>query len=338
MLSIYLSLALSLSRVPGSTTEDSGLYLCDTSIDGDVCESKGMAVYVTYTNPPTRPSTFYPISPSQWNFSETNILKYLNVSSSDAPDVSPKFSGVFTPNQTGKYILQLLVQHSLSVDACSFSMGDNDFFIDADLSYSGTGESYSLSCSVSQVNKTSLCIEYNYCRRQYYFVAGEQYPIYAGARSNYTVPQTDNLWMRLTYTDPSYNNLKITDEAVAGMSGETESEDVLSSKKINVSLIGGAFAGVVIVVAIASVAAWFIIRKVTKKDKPSNSDVVDRREHSGGHNQRRSDRDSRRNGDTRRGDNRSSRHGTRAGSSRSGYESNDHRGHKTKRSKVRVGN
>ena len=232
MLSIYLSLALSLSRVPGSETEDTGLYLCDTSVEGDICESTGMAVYVTYSDPPTRPSTFYPISPSQWNFSEANILKYLGVSSSDAPNVSGKFSGVFTPTQTGSYTFQLTVQHYLSVDACISDMSDYDSFIDADLSYSGTGESYSLSCSVSSTNTTSLCIEYNYCRRKYYLVSGRQYPLFAGTRYNYTLPQTDNIWMRLVYTDPSSNTQGITDEAIAGLRGYgayTGSDSVSSS-------------------------------------------------------------------------------------------------------------
>ena len=330
MLGIYLSLALGLSRVPGSTTEDTGSYLCDTSIDGDVCESKGMAVYVTYSNPPSRPGTFYPVSPAQWDFNAANILKYLGVSSSSASSVSPKFSGVFTPSKTGMYTFKLSVQHTMSASACSLVMGDYDFFIDADLSYSGTGTSYGLSCSFNATKNGSSCIEYNYCSRQYYFVADDQYPIYAGARSNFTVPQTNNLWMALTYTDPSSNSLDITDEAVAGLSEETESEDVLSSKESSTVLIGGVCAGVVVVVVIASVAGWIVIRKATKKDKHSNSDATNHREYSGGYTQRISGLGVKEGGN-RHGSGRSSRQDSRAGSGDSSRKKKERKGRRSKK-------
>ena len=345
MLSIYLSLALSLSRVPGSTTEDSGLYLCYTSINGDVCESEGVAAYVTYTDPPTRPSTFYPISSSEWNFNEANILKYLNVSSSDAPNVSAKFSGVLTPNETDIYTFSLLARHSSSVDTCSFRIGANDLFIYIDLSYSGTGGSYSLGCSVSRVIDTAPCIQYSYCEAEYYLVAGEQYPIYAGARSNYTIQQTDNLWLGLTYWGSSSYDPTMTNGVVVGLSkdpesedvissskiSDPESEDVISSKKISVGLIGGVCAGIVFVVAIASVAAWFIIRKVTKKDKPSNSDVVDRREHGDGYLQRINGIGVKEGG-SRQGSGRSSQHDSHTINVHVGLRRKEHRGRKAKRS------
>ena len=37
------------------------MFLCDILIDGDVCNNQSMAVYVTYDDPPTRPSAFYPL-------------------------------------------------------------------------------------------------------------------------------------------------------------------------------------------------------------------------------------------------------------------------------------
>ena len=141
MLNVYLSFAFSMLRDPVSETDDPSIYLCDTSIDGDVCNEKCMAIYVTHSDPPTRPSTFYPVANTKWTFTEINNLNYLGVSSSDVPNISGKFSDVFIPSKSGTYEFRADFAHDISGGVCHF--GHKYWcsgFIEANLSYSGTGQ------------------------------------------------------------------------------------------------------------------------------------------------------------------------------------------------------
>lgn len=359
MFSIYLSLAFSLMRAPFADAEDPAMYLCETLIDGDVCDSTGMGVYVTYTTTPTRPSTFYPVSPTQWTFSKTNVLNYLGISSSDAPNISGKFSGVFTPTQTGNYNLTIAVDHTITDGVCHFTLGVCPVFLELDFSYSGTGVDNIGMCytvcdetSCSDAHKKN---SYSYADRMFYLVAGKQYPVFAGILDNYTIPQTDNLWMKITYTDPSGKTQTITDESVVGLSGysattssgSTSSGSSSSSStssgstsgnsivndgsdgdssltatdpvKTKVVIIGVACA-VVVVTVIVAVSACIIYRRKNKKDKSSGSDEFGRSKDSRDYDQQRSGREVMHDGSSRYGNDRSSRRSSRSSNSRSSRE------------------
>ena len=120
MLNAYLSFAFSMLRVPVSETDEPSIYLCDTSIDGDVCNEKGMAIYFKHSDPPTRSSTFYLVANTKWTFTETNNLNYLGVSSSDVPNISGKFCCVFIPSKSGTYEFRVDFDHDISGSACHF--------------------------------------------------------------------------------------------------------------------------------------------------------------------------------------------------------------------------
>ena len=223
MFSVYLSFAFSLWRVPGTVIEDPSMYMCDTLIEGTVCEGSGLAVYVTHDNPPTRPSTFYPISHAQWTFAESSNSGYLGVSSSDYPNISGKYSCLFTAPSTGEYTFQIEIEHTINNNVCHFSQEENPGYIEADLSYSGEGEDRGLVCVTREnrncANKYKLT-EYWFCRRGYYLVAGNQYPLFAGVRYNWTVPQSDNLYLRFIYQNPSGKTLRVSSsESIVGMTG-----------------------------------------------------------------------------------------------------------------------
>ena len=312
------------------------MYLCDISIDGNICKNKSMAVYITHTNPPTRPSTFYPVSHTQWTFSKTSNSNYLGISSSVAPNISGKFSGVFTPNRTGNYTFELVAKHENYDTACHFRIGDCPLFIEFDKDYAGTGRDFGGSCAVLQ---TVTCPDkdtetyYGQLSRVFYLVAGSSYPLFAGTRSNYTVPQTDNLWMKLTYTDPSNNTRWITSEAVAGLSGynaysQSESKvgnsgQVASSdaKEFNFYIIGGACAGGLVIIIIVAVSIWIGCGKENKKGKSSNVDEFSRSRDSSVYDHRRSSRDVKHSGGTRHGSSKSSRGESRESSGRSSRDS-----------------
>ena len=224
MLSVYLALVLGQSRVPVSVYGDPSSYLCDTSIDGSKCSSKGMAIYATYDDPPTRPSTFYIISHTQWCFTASSNSKYLGISSSSVPNISGKFSGVFTAPSTGYYTFQITVRHKITSNVCYFSLSESPAFVEADLEYSGTGEDYGGTCYV--VMNTACAdpnsqTEYCYCKRLYYLVSGNKYPLFAGARYNYAIPHAANLWLKLLYVNPSGTVARIGKEAIGGLTGYT---------------------------------------------------------------------------------------------------------------------
>ena len=232
MLSIYLAFVLSSSGVnssgvrssrrPVSVSEDPSEFICDTSLGDSLCTKTGMGVYATYDNPPTRPTTFYPISHTQWSFTVNSNVKYLGISYQEVPNVSGKFSGVFTAPATGLFIFQLVTSHVINGNVCYFSTTENPSFIEADVSYSGVGTAYSLSCSTRTSSSCANYLvqtDYWYCERQYYLESGQKYPLFAGTRYNWTIPSSDPLWMRLLYRYPSGRTVRIGKEAVVGLSG-----------------------------------------------------------------------------------------------------------------------
>ena len=232
MLSVYLSFVLSLSRVPGSVSEDPSSYLCDTTVDGSTCSSSGAAIYISQGDPPARPSTFWPISHTQWTFTADGILIFLGVSTYDVYNISGKFSGVFIAPSTGLFLFLLEAQHSIIDNVCYFDSYESAAFIDADVAYSGEGENYGMKCS--STTSTSCAnypdsTDYWYCERQFYFVAGNKYPFFAGLRYNWTVPQTSNLWMRLRYQDPSGSISRIAQkQSIVGLTKYTAYESSTS--------------------------------------------------------------------------------------------------------------
>ena len=110
----------------------------------------------------------------------------------------------------------------------------------------------------------------------------------------------------------------ITDDAFVGLSGDTDyssssensdsdSEDgvnnsltLFGSNKTNYDLIGGVFAGTIVVIVIVAIALWIVVTKMNKKGRPSSSGSFDRNKDSNGSSPRRSDMDVKLGGGTRR--------------------------------------
>ena len=172
-------------------------------------------------------------------------------------------------------------------------------------------------------------------------MAGNQYPLFAGIHYNYAIPQTDNLWLKLTYTDPSGNSQLVTNEAVAGLSGYSAYESSSSvssgsdanvdsgvgvnssltlkgSNKANYDLIEGVFGGIIAVIVIVAIVLWFVVAKMNKRAEPSRGGSIDRRKDSNESNLRRGGMDVEVGGGALRGVGRSGRLDIRAGSVRSG--------------------
>ena len=199
------------------------MFLCDTLIEGSVCESEGMAIYVTHDDTPTRPSTFYPIDHTQWAFSSESNSEYLGVSSSDYPNVSGKFSGVFTAPYSATFYFQLSFSHTVTGSTCYLNLSENPLFIEVDLNYSGTGSDGGYGYWYKKNYHCSSATTYTnlfYLQRKFTFVKGEKYPLFAGMRYNVTIPAEAAPWMKLTwYLSYSYQSLITTETAVAGLSG-----------------------------------------------------------------------------------------------------------------------
>ena len=226
MLGVYLWSVLGLSRAPGSVTDDPSIFICDAALDGNICSGRGMSVYVTYDNPPTRPSTFYTVSSTEWIFSEANNSDYLGVSSSEAPSVSGKFSGVFISQTDGYYGFYLNVKHDVADGVCHFDIGTCKAYIELDLSYTSTGSTYDDRCFTLP---NPQCSDYLMKTNSFYIYqsyglgkAGLRYPLFAGLTYDKTIPQAHNLSLELTYTNPYGDTQMITREAFAGMEGYTE--------------------------------------------------------------------------------------------------------------------
>ena len=220
------------------------MFLCDTLIDGDVCNNKGMAVYVSQGIDPERPSTFYPISHTQWAFSTSSNSKYLGISSSDTPNVSGKFSGVFTAPSTDLYTFTLVAKHTIKNNVCYFPWPECSVFVEIDLSYSGTGSDLDGTCTIVTSTKCSDASKLLYVTIDRYFnlVSGQQYPLFAGLRHVIPIPQTVSPWLKLTYhTSSSSTEHRIGKEAIAGLSGysDTSTSSPSSSSGSNDSGGGG---------------------------------------------------------------------------------------------------
>ena len=206
MFCVYFVYALCSSRAVSAPTGDISLYLCDNSINGDVCNTRGVAVYVSAGNPAPRPQVFYPISHTQWTFLENFISGTLGVTSSDQANVSGKFSGVFIPTYSGRYKFELWVVHKIVSKVCRFRIDTFPAIIELDMSIASGGTSYGLDCA-AKYNAVGCSDYFNYaewyyCSRQYDLVAYEKYPFFAGTRYNWGVPYNNNLWLKLYYTDP----------------------------------------------------------------------------------------------------------------------------------------
>ena len=224
MSGVCLWFALGLSRFTGNSMYDPSIYLCDTLIDGSVCESTGMAIYVSQGDVPARPSTFYPISHTQWAFVESVNSEYLGISISDTPNISAKFSGVFTAPKTATYTFSLVVTHHITDMVCYFDLNECPVFIEADFSYSGTGSDNGGSCYYMTTSECSSKDYYTYhftMLRKLYLVSGNKYPLFAGMRHIMAVPQTTAPpWLKLTYyTKTSSQSSRVSSEAVAGLTG-----------------------------------------------------------------------------------------------------------------------
>ena len=220
-----LALATDSLRGPMSPGADPSFFLCDHLIEGSVCDSKGMALYVSFGYPPPRPSVFYPISHTVWSFTESFIKNTLGVTSSDQENVSGKYSGVFYPSSTGSYTFALTVSHALNNKVCHFSLFSVPSMIEIDLSLATGGQDFGMYCGTNPYDGCSdyyTNIYWWYCYRQYYLVAGQPYPLFAGTRYNVGIPYSDMLRLYFEYTDPSGNVYKLTSsDCVTGYAGYT---------------------------------------------------------------------------------------------------------------------
>ena len=222
MFSVYLLFALGLVRVPYVSTEDPTLFLCDHLIEGSVCSTVGMAIYLASGENPTRPSTFYPVSHTQWKFTGTSNLKYLGVTAWDQENVSGKFSGVFYAALSGTYVFQLTIKHTINSNVCKFSTVYSPAIISVDLDYTLAGQAYDHACYAilnTKCNNYQLYTDSMYCERAYVLERGQGYPLFAGTRYNSTLNVEDELWMKLIYQSPSGASARIGKEAVLGLKG-----------------------------------------------------------------------------------------------------------------------
>lgn len=313
MFGVYLAFVFGFKATPYSTLSDSSLFLCDLSIEGSVCDSSGASSYVTTDNPPTRPSTFYPISNTAWTFSTSNNNNYLGIDSSDSTEVSPKFSGVFYPTKTGLHNFLLYVAHTISSKTCYFSLDEVVAVLEMDLSYSDSGTDYGVSCRSQVASKCSDSTKsyYYYCTRQLYLVSGNAYPFFAGMRYNWTVPQSVNPYLRVTYRVQSGSEKLISSESVAGLDGyypsatptasvsamptftptmtpnsdDTGDEDVLTdveeedssstastTKKKQIYYLVGGGVGIVVVAIIGAVIIWLLVASNKKNNDSSGKE------------------------------------------------------------------
>ena len=228
----YLSFALCVIRLTQSPTDDPSFFLCETNIDGgELCNKTGMAVYIAGGENPTRPSTFYPISHTQWTFEESTSLKYLGITGWDDINASGKFSGVFTAPSSGSYTFKMIASHTIGNSACKFRTDVSPVVIEVDLTYSRTGSGKSMTCT-TQYNKKctdyTLYTDYYTCTRVYTLVKGQAYPIFAGARYNINTTHSDLLWLKLTYT-VGKTTARIGKEAVLGLKGYTKTPTASAS-------------------------------------------------------------------------------------------------------------
>ena len=213
--------------------EDPSMFLCDTLIEGSVCESEGMAIYITQGDTPTRSITFYPIAHTQWSFTTSSNTQYLGISSSGYPNVSGKFSGVFTAQYSATFYFELTLTHTVTSNACYLNLSENPLFIEADLNYSETGSDggygywYKKNYRFSSPN--SYTNQY-YLHREFTFVKGQQYHLFAGMRYNVTLPAETDPWLKLTwYLSYYYQYLITTETAVASLSGYTDTSTATAS-------------------------------------------------------------------------------------------------------------
>ena len=240
MFYVYFAFVLGSLRSSRSV-EDSAMYLCDTEIEGSVCEGKGMAIYVTSDIPPTRPSTFYAISHTVWSFYEGTLQKYLGIDSTSNYYISPKYSGVFYPRKTGYHAFTLHVRHTISSKTCYFSLSEVACVIDIDLGYSGTGADYGLSArpvttsSCSDSSKTNVYI----CQRSFYLEKSQKYPLFAGLRYNWTIPMSTSPRMYLYFVDSTSSSASsnyVTEKyANTGLSGYTSYTSSSASSAVSSS-------------------------------------------------------------------------------------------------------
>ena len=243
MSGVYLWFALCLSAFTGNMMYEPSIFLCDTLIEGSTCSSKGMAVYVSQGDTPTRPSTFYPISHTQWAFTASSNSKYLGISSSDYPNISGKFSGVFTAPKSATFTFLLVLTHTVTNGACYLSLSECPLFMEADLSYSGTGKDSGYSCYYTTSTSCSSDASYTYkytMRRIFTFVKGSQYPLFAGMRHVTALPVTTAApWLKLTYyTSSVYYQARVGKEAVAGLSGYTDTSTTTKSSSSSAASSG----------------------------------------------------------------------------------------------------
>lgn len=224
MFCVALVLTLGSSRESMALSEDPSLFLCDHTYDGDVCDTRGMALYVSAGNPPPRPKVFYPVSHTQWTFKESFISGTLGVTSEDQANVSGKFSGVFIPILTGLYKFQLRSYHTIRNRVCRWNAGSFPTAIEIDLAVASGGSSGGQACET--IFNDLYCKNWNLyanefnCYREYNLIAYEKYPLFAGLRYNLGVPYNNNLWLKLTYTDPNGKSYRVTStDGYVGLKG-----------------------------------------------------------------------------------------------------------------------
>ena len=226
MLCLYFASVLGLSRASRYSPSDPSFFLCDHSIDGNLCDTAGMAVYVTTDNPPTRPSTFYPIDKTQWTFSTSSCLGYFGIDPDDYPNVSGKFSGVFVPAYGGLYYFTLEITHSYSSGNCLLRLDSIPAIIEMDLDYSGSGQDLGMSCvpaTSTSCSDSGTYTDYYRCLRQYNLNAGAKYPLFAGYRYDWALPTANGPQMKLTYqeTVSLFPGYVTNNQAFLGLKGYT---------------------------------------------------------------------------------------------------------------------
>ena len=253
--------------------QTSSWYLCDSSInDYDVCNSNGMAAYVSYgaTDPP-QPSVFYPVSETNLTFTQKFVNNVLGVDLTQQALVSGKFSGIFIPTESGNYSFALFLNHKSSVGT-KFSVSSTTGIIDMDLSAGGTA--YNETCEYWDTDNCTLSDEVTnclVCNRTFELTENGEYSLFAGLNESVGVPYAGNLYVGLTFTSPSGTTRYVTDaDAVVSLTAlVSRAENAARARKESAVIIstsvGSSLLGFMIIAAIITII--LVKRKGTDNDR-----------------------------------------------------------------------
>lgn len=290
-------LALGLVRSPRAPSDDPSLFLCNSSVHGDLCSSKGLALYVAAGLSPSYPEVMYQVTHSEWSFTQDFVENTLKVTYNDQPNVSGKFSCVFTPAESGVYYFELILTHDYhDLYQCDWLIGKPPGVIEMELTDDDVERELTCVASANLSCKNpGYFTNYMNCTRRYVLTGGYAYPFYAGVAYNAGVDHAAKLKMKLTYKDPTgVTNYITEDDATVGVitpspspssslsRSPSKSPSYSPSKSVSAtgngassvgsstksavsgSAIGGVCAGLIFIMIVFAAAVWTFYKRITK--------------------------------------------------------------------------